>query len=241
MAAAALAALAKEMDATQKRAGIHINGTPGAMLGDAPAPAAGSTARVELADWPEPEEIGGELLSVPRLKETLIPEALRAWVRDTAERFQCPPDYFAVAALVEAGQLLGRRVAIRPKQHDNWYEHANLWGGIVAPPGLMKSPAIREAFHPLFRLERKARSEYDDAKRTAEVDREIAESNRTIIRNRLRGKDLTRRRARAARSPAKRSYLRGADLPALHHQRCHGRESRRAAQSEPQRARAPMR
>ena len=148
-------------------------------------------ARVEGYGWPEPEEIGGELLAVPNLKETLIPEALRSWVLDTAERFQCPPDYFAAAALVEAGQLLGRKIAIRPKQHDNWYEHANLWGGIVAPPGFMKSPAIREAFHPLFRLERKARTEYDDAKRTAEVDREIAESNRTIIRNRLRGKDLT--------------------------------------------------
>ncbi len=147
-------------------------------------------ARVEGYDWPEPEEIGGELLAVPNLKETLIPEALRSWVLDTAERFQCPPDYFGVAALVEAGQLLGRKIAIRPKQHDNWYEHANLWGGIVAPPGFMKSPAIREAFHPLFRLERDARTKYDDAKRTAEVAREIAESQRTIIRNRLRGKDL---------------------------------------------------
>lgn len=147
-------------------------------------------ARVEGCDWPETEEIGGELLGVPTLKETLIPEALRSWVLDTAERFQCPPDYFAAAALVEAGQLLGRKIAIRPKQHDNWYEHANLWGGIVAPPGFMKSPAIREAFLPLFRLEREARTKYDDAKRTAEVAREIAESQRTIIRNRLRGKDL---------------------------------------------------
>jgi hypothetical protein len=148
-----------------------------------------TAARVD--DWPEFDEIGGELLPVPRLKATLIPEALRGWVLDTAERFQCPPDYFAMAALVEAGQLLGRMIAIRPKQHDNWYEHANLWGGIVAPPGFMKSPAIREAFHPLFRLERQARTKYDEAKRAAEVDREIAESNRTIIRNRLRGKDLT--------------------------------------------------
>jgi putative DNA primase/helicase len=140
--------------------------------------------------WPEPEEIGGDLLAVPTLKETLIPEALKRWVLDTAERFQCPPDYFATAALVGLGQLLGRKIAIRPKQYDNWYEHANTWGGIVAPPGFMKSPAIQEAFHPLFRLERKARGEYEDAKRAAEVDREIAESNRNIIRNRLKAKDL---------------------------------------------------
>jgi putative DNA primase/helicase len=140
-------------------------------------------------EWPEPEELGSELLPVPSLKEALIPEALRPWVLDTAERFQCPADYFAVAGLVEAGQLLGRRIALRPKQHDRWYEHANLWGGIVAPPGFMKSPAIREAFQPLFRLEKQARTKYEDAKRVAEVEREIAESNRTIIRNRLRAKD----------------------------------------------------
>ncbi len=153
-------------------------------------PANGTGGAANAEEWPEPEEIGGELLPVKSLKETLIPDALRPWVLDTAERFQCPPDYFAVAALVEAGQLLGRRIAIRPKQHDLWYEHANLWGGIVAPPGFMKSPAIKEGFHPLFRLERKARTDFDDAKRRAEVEREIAESNRTILRNRLRGKEL---------------------------------------------------
>lgn len=154
-------------------------------------PAASAGAGIALADeWPEPEELGPELLEVPGLKAGMIPEALRPWVLDTAERFQCPPDYFAVAALVEAGQLLGRRIAIRPKQHDTWWEHANLWGGIVAPPGFMKSPAIREAFGPLFRLERAARLRYEDAKREAEVAREIAESNRGIIRNRLRSKDL---------------------------------------------------
>ena len=179
----------RELYEPRAAVGQHANHSPKLEPTDASLNGAGG-ARVEGYDWPEPEEIGGELLAVPNLKETLIPEALRSWVLDTAERFQCPPDYFAAAALVEAGQLLGRKIAIRPKQHDNWYEHANLWGGIVAPPGFMKSPAIREAFHPLFRLERKARTEYDDAKRTAEVDREIAESNRTIIRNRLRGKDL---------------------------------------------------
>ncbi len=149
-------------------------------------------ASAALSDgWPEPEEIGGELPAVPTLKETLMPEPLRAWVLDASDRMQCPPDYFITAAVVEAGALLGRRISIRPKQHDNWYEHANLWGAIVAPPGFMKSPALREAFHPLFRLERKARVAYDEVKRSAEVDREIAESNRTIIRNRLRRKDLS--------------------------------------------------
>jgi hypothetical protein len=144
-----------------------------------------------VADWPEPEELGGELLPVPSLKESLIPEPLRGWIVDAAERVQCPPDYFAVAALVAAAQLVGRRIAIRPKQHDTWYEHANLWGAIVAPPGFAKSPAIQEAFRPTFRLESEARRQYEDAKRAAEVDREIAESNKTIIRN-LRRESLPR-------------------------------------------------
>jgi putative DNA primase/helicase len=128
---------------------------------------------------------------VPSLEEKLIPESLRPWVLDTSERFQCSPEYFAVPALIEVGQLLGPRIAIRPKQYDNWYEHDNLWGAVVAPPGFKKSPAIREAFYPLFRLERKAHREYEDAKRGAEVAREIAQATRTVIRQKLRERNIT--------------------------------------------------
>jgi hypothetical protein len=141
-------------------------------------------------DWPEPEELGADLVSVPSLKEELIPPVLRPWILDRAEVFQCPPDYFATAAIVAAGSLIGRKVAIRPKEHDDWFEHANLWGALVAPPGFMKSPVMREAFHPLYRLEAKARVEYEDAKRESEIAKAIADAARHRIQKELREKKL---------------------------------------------------
>ena len=52
-------------------------------------------------DWPQPRPIAHELRPVPPFQpETLLPEVLRAWVMDEAERMPCPPDYVAAAALV---------------------------------------------------------------------------------------------------------------------------------------------
>ncbi|MFZ0494146.1 MAG: toprim domain-containing protein [Methylocella sp.] len=66
--------------------------------------------------WPEPKPIIAELKPVPSFDaETLLPEALRAWIIDEAERMPCPPDFIAAAALVALGArgcadtgLLGR-------------------------------------------------------------------------------------------------------------------------------------
>jgi hypothetical protein len=56
-----------------------------------------------LADqhgWPEPTPLPDPLPKVARFNEALLPEVLRPWVMDIANRMQCPPDYPAVAALV---------------------------------------------------------------------------------------------------------------------------------------------
>jgi hypothetical protein len=39
--------------------------------------------------------------------ETLLPEALRAWIMDEAERMPCPPDFIVAAALVALGSIVG--------------------------------------------------------------------------------------------------------------------------------------
>jgi hypothetical protein len=54
----------------------------------------------------------------------------------------------------------------------------------------MKSPVMREAFNPLYRLEAKARGEYDDAKRESEIGKELAEAARNRIRKELREKKV---------------------------------------------------
>ena len=108
--------------------------------------------------WPEPKPITAELKSVPAFDaETLLPEPLRGWIIDEAERMPCPPDFVAAAAVVALGSIVGARCAIKPKSRDSWLIVPNLWGGIVGDPAAKKSPAWAAALKPLDQLVAKAR------------------------------------------------------------------------------------
>ena len=80
------------------------------------------------------------LLPVPPFDAGLLPDALRPWIADIAERMQCPPDFPAVAAMVALARVVGRQVAIRPKRRDDWTVIPNLWGGMVASAGIAENP-----------------------------------------------------------------------------------------------------
>src|SRR5262249_32168634 len=95
--------------------------------------------------WPEPGGLPGGLLPVPVLPDVMIPEPFRGWLSDVAERMQCPLEFPTVGALVAVAGLVGRRVGIRPKRHDDWLVVPNLWGLVIGRPGVMKSPALAEA------------------------------------------------------------------------------------------------
>lgn len=100
------------------------------------------------------------LLPVPKLDPALLPDRLRPWIIDIADRMQCPIDYAAVTALVSLGSVIGRRCAIRPKRHDEWEVTPNLWGGIVGNPGMMKSPPMQQVLKAVRRLETAAKDTY---------------------------------------------------------------------------------
>jgi Protein of unknown function (DUF3987) len=115
-------------------------------------------------DWPDPEPLGGELPPVPAFDSHLLPAALRPLAEDTAERMQVPLDYPAVVAVLCLAGGTGRRATIQPKAEDtSWVVTPNLWGGIIAPPGLMKSPVISLLTQPLTRIEALWRAEYESA------------------------------------------------------------------------------
>jgi putative DNA primase/helicase len=136
---------------------------------------------VANSEWPEPEALGADLLPVPKLVDDAIPAPLREWIADVAERFQCPVDYLAPPMIIAAGMLIGRKLAIRPKQHDDWREYPNLWGVIVGSPGMMKSPALEEALRPLKRIERDAHERY----REEATDQSYRKSLSDIARTRI--------------------------------------------------------
>jgi hypothetical protein len=83
----------------------------------------------------------------------LLPPIMRAWVTDIAERMQAPADFIAVAAMVAAGSVVGRKIAVRPQRASDWTEVANVWGCVIGRPGVMKSPAIKQALAPIRRLD----------------------------------------------------------------------------------------
>jgi hypothetical protein len=113
-------------------------------------------------EWPEPESIRAELLPVKTLSPEMLPSSIRAWVLDTAERMECPIDYIAAIALVALGSVIGSRCRIQPKQKDTqWQEVPNIWGGIVAYPGMKKSPAIAASLDFLNKLERQNHDTYE--------------------------------------------------------------------------------
>ena len=74
-----------------------------------------------------------------------LPNALRGFVHDIAERMQCPPDFPAVVVFVMVATLIGRKVGIRPMRHNDWTVIVNLWALLIGNSGILKSPAQNAA------------------------------------------------------------------------------------------------
>ena len=127
-------------------------------------------ATAQFATWPDPVPLPDGLPPVQAFDAELLPEALRCWVTDIAERMQCPPDFTAVGAVVALSSIIGARAVVRPKAKDDWVVVPNLWGAIIGRPGVMKSPALSEVMKPLHRLEKDGRELWQTAHDAWELD-----------------------------------------------------------------------
>jgi len=114
-------------------------------------------------EWPAPTPISTTLAPVPAFDLALLPVPFADWVRDIAKRVSCPIDYVAIAIMVVLASVVGRQVGIRPKEHDDWTVIPNLWGRVIGPPGVLKSPALREALRPLDLLIAEAKQDHEQA------------------------------------------------------------------------------
>lgn len=130
------------------------------------------TAQPE-APWQNRVPITEDSSFVPALPAGLLPEALRLWIEDTAERASIPLEFVAVPALVGLGAVVGRRLGLRPERFDDWTVIPNLWGGIVARPGMLKSHAVKEALAPMGPLEAAARERFERERLEAEAQQEV--------------------------------------------------------------------
>jgi putative DNA primase/helicase len=124
-------------------------------------PAARSNA---VDDWPKLEPIQSELPPVQSFSEDLLPDSLRPLVADVTDRMQVPMDYPAVVMVLCLAGAVNRRAIIQPKAHDTgWVVVPNLWGGIIAPPGFMKSPVIQATTRPLNQIQAEWRQEHEES------------------------------------------------------------------------------
>ena len=135
--------------------------------------------------WQAPVPLPEGLLPVKPLDPLLIPEPLRDWNMDIADRMEIPPDFSAVAVMTALGSVIGRACGIKPKQRDNWTVVPNLWGGVIARPSMKKTPATAEAMKPLDLLEKDARDDFDHAKRFHEYDVEVSDAKRHALRKKI--------------------------------------------------------
>jgi hypothetical protein len=153
--------------------------------------AALSKATLVTDTWPNPSPLPNGLPPVPELDPTILPAEIRAWAEDIGDRFSAPLDYVAAPAMVALGSVIGRRIGIRPQTQTDWTEVSNLWGGIVGPPGAMKSPVIREVLAPLRLLERQAAEAYSEAMKAYGIEEQVhkieTEAAASALRNAIKG------------------------------------------------------
>ena len=131
--------------------------------------------------WPDPEPIPDNLPPVMAFDSLMLPGSLRPWIMDIAERMQCPPDFPAVGAMIALASLVGRKLAVRPKRHDDWTVVPNLWGAIIGPPSVMKSPPLKEVLKPLKRLVVGAQKAFKQAMLTYEHAASVEKLKRSAL------------------------------------------------------------
>lgn len=144
--------------------------------------------------WPDIEPLPDDTIDVQPFAEHMLPDTLRPWVMDIADRLQCPPDFVAVPAVVALGAVLGRKVVIRPQSRTPWAVVPNVWGCIVGRPGAMKSPAVSEALHPLRRLQADAIKAFESEHEVWTDEVEVAKINQEVAKSKAKknaGKGLS--------------------------------------------------
>lgn len=137
--------------------------------------------------WPDPHPIQTPLKAVPAFDAAiLLPEVLREWIMDEADRMPCPPDFIAVACMVALGSVVGARCAMQPKACDNWMIVPNLWGGVVGLPSAKKSPAINAALKPLERLTAREVEVFQAEQRAFQAEKTVFEAQEEAIKARIK-------------------------------------------------------
>ncbi len=167
--------------------------------------------RVEPSEeWPARQPLARTIEEVPPLQSFLIPEPLRGWLVDVATRASIPLEFVAVPAIVVLSSLVGRSLGIRSERFDDWLAVPNLWGAIVARPGMLKTAAIGSGLAPLRPLIAKAAAENAELAKDARARKIVLESKlRSLGKNKVPDEEEVREQLDLIDScrPVERRYM----------------------------------
>ncbi|KTD13975.1 DUF3987 domain-containing protein [Legionella israelensis] len=116
----------------------------------------------------------------------MLPEAIRDYIFDVADRQQSLPDFVAVAAIVGLSSLLGRKALICPKQLDDWAVTPNQWGAIIGRPSAMKSPSMKEALKPLRQFDIESARQFEEDVKNYEEECQLIELEKLAAKNKAK-------------------------------------------------------
>lgn len=146
----------------------------------------------QLHDTAEPMEpprtLPSSLPPVESFSPEMLPEAIRDYVMDVAQRQQSAPEYCAIVTLVGLAGVVGRKVLMHPKRYDDWTVTPNLWGALIGGPSSMKSPAIKAMRFPLDAIEKELREQHEATLAQHADDAEIVEMERQAAKQRAKKK-----------------------------------------------------
>jgi len=137
---------------------------------------------------PAPKALPDNLPPVEAFSPEMLPESIRAYVMDVAQRQQSAPEYCAVVALVGLAGMVGRKVLMRPKRYDDWTVTPNLWGALIGGPSSMKSPTLKAMRFPLDAIEAELREEHAATVAQHADDAEIVGMERDAAKQRAKKK-----------------------------------------------------
>ena len=99
------------------------------------------------------------------------------WVKTTAESKSAPVDYVALGLIVTAAGMIGPKRRVSP--WDGWDEPSILWGALIGPPSVNKSPALDPLRDAVGAIERRANADWSTRQAKFETEKRVAEARRT--------------------------------------------------------------
>lgn len=121
----------------------------------------------------KPKPLPSSLPPVEPFDPGMLPDELRDYVMDVSQRQQSAPEFCAVVALVGLAGVVGDKVRILPKQHDDWQVTPNLWGAMIGGPSSMKSPVLKALRFPLDAIEADMRREHAELLTEGGIDAKL--------------------------------------------------------------------